>query len=85
MSANKPIGYSSIRDYFKSIFNDIVTGIASFSTHSLREGGDSTAANAGVAAGLFQRHNRWRSVSAKDGCVDYGLEARLSVSKNLGI
>ena len=59
---NKPISYSSVRDYVKSTFKDIVSNIALFSTHSLRAGGASAPANAGVADRLFQR---WKSVSAK--------------------
>ena len=85
VSINKPISYSSVRDYFKSTFKDIVPNIALFSTHSLRAGGASAAANAGVADRLFQRHGRWKSVSAKNGYVEDSLESRLLVSKNLGI
>jgi len=85
ISVNKPICYSSIRDYFKASFKDIVPDISLFSTHSLRAGGASAAANAGVADRLFQRHGRWKTVSAKDGYVDDSLDSRLSVSKNLGI
>ena len=47
--------------------------------------GASAAANAGVADRLFQRHGRWKSVSAKNGYVEDSLESRLLVSKNLGI
>ena len=85
VSINKPISYSSVRDYVKSTFKDIVSNIALFSTHSLRAGGASAAANAGVADRLFQRHGRWKSVSAKNGYVEDSLESRLLVSKNLGI
>ena len=85
ISVNKPISYSSIRDYFKVSFKDIVPDISLFSTHSLRAGGASAAANAGVADRLFQRHGRWKTVSAKDGYVDDSLDSRLSVSKSLGI
>jgi len=85
ISLNKPISYSSIRDYFKASFKDIVPDISLFSTHSLRAGGASAAANAGVADRLSQRHGRWKTVSAKDGYVDDSLDSRLSVSKNLGI
>ena len=56
VSFNKPISYSSIRDYFKISFKDLVPDITSFSTHSLRAGGASAAANADVADRLFQRH-----------------------------
>ena len=53
--------------------------------YSLRAGGASAAANAGVEDRLFQRHGRWSSLSAKNGCVDDSLVSRLSVSQRLGI
>lgn len=86
VSVNKPpLSYSCIRDYFKSSFKDIVPDISLFSTHSLRAGGASAAANAGVPDRVFQRHGRWRSVSTKNGYVDDSLSTRLSVSKKLRI
>ena len=54
VSINKPISYSSVRDYFKSTFKDIVPDIALFSTHSLSAGGASAAANAGVVEWVFR-------------------------------
>ena len=56
-----------------------------FGMHSLRAGGDTAAANAGVPDRLFKRHGRWKSESAKDGYVKDSVESRLEVSKNLGI
>jgi len=85
ISVNKPRSYSSIRFYFKASLKDIVPDISLFSTHSLRAGGASAAANAGVADRFFQRHGRWKTVSAKYDYVDDSLDSRLSVSKNLGI
>ena len=85
VSKNKPISYSTVKEYFKSSFKDIVPDIAAFSTHSLRAGGASPAANTGVADRLFQRHGRWKSVSAKNGYIDDNLESRLLVSQLLGI
>ena len=34
--------------------------------HSLRAGGATAAANAGVPDRLFKRHGRWKSESAKE-------------------
>ena len=85
VSVNKPLSYSTIRDYFKASFKGFVPDISAYSTHSLRAGGATTAANAGVPDRLFQRHGRWKSVSAKDGYVDDSLNSRLSVSMKLGI
>ena len=54
-----------------------------FGLHSLRAGGASAAANAGVSDRLFKRHGRWRSDRAKDGYIKDSLESLLSVSKSL--
>ena len=85
VSVNKPLSYSTIRDHFKASFKDIVPDISRFGTHSLRAGGASAAANAGVNDRLFQRPGRWKTVSAMNGYVDDNLESRLTVSKMLGI
>ena len=55
-----------------------------FGLHSLRSGGASAAANAGVDR-FFKRHGRWRSENAKDGYVKDSLDERLKVSRNLGL
>ena len=86
VSVNKPISYSTIRDYLiERSFKDIVLDVSQFGTHSLRAGGASAAANAGVKDRLFQRHGRWKTVSAKNGYVENSLDSRLSVSRMLGI
>ena len=66
-------------------FKDIVPVISAIGTHSLRSGGATAAANAGVPDLLFKRHGRWTSVSAEDGYVQDSLSSSLSVSKVLGI
>ena len=58
---------------------------ALFGMHSLRAGGATAAANAGVEDRLFKRHGHWKSESAKDGYVKDSLERHLKVSKGLGI
>ena len=85
VSVNKPINYSSIRGYFKRSFKDIVLDVCQFGTHSLKAGGASAAANAGVQDRLFLRHGRWKTVSAKNGYVEDNVDSRLSVSRMLGI
>ena len=52
-----------------------------FGLHSLRSGGATVAANAGVPDRLFKRHGRWRSENAKDGYVNDSLCSRLSVTR----
>ena len=53
--------------------------------HSLRSGGATAAAAAGISDRLFKKHGRWRSETAKDGYVHESLEEQLSVSKQLGL
>ena len=56
-----------------------------FGLHSLRSGGASAAANAGVPDRCFKRHGRWKSENAKDGYIKDTLKERLSVSKSIGL
>ena len=63
----------------------VVPDISAIGTHSLRNGGTTAAAKAGVPDRLFKRHGRWASESPKDGYVQDSLSSRLSVSKALGI
>ena len=50
-----------------------------FGLHSLRSGGASAAANAGVPDRWFKRHGRWLSENAKDGYIKDKLEDRLRI------
>jgi len=50
-----------------------------YSLHSLRAGGVTAAAGAGVPDRVFMRHGRLKS---EDGCVEDSLEKRL---QNLGL
>ena len=54
-----------------------------FGLHSLRAGGASAAANAGVLDPLFKRHGRWKSESAKDEYIKDSQKAGMSVSASL--
>ena len=56
-----------------------------FGLDSLRSGGATAAAAAGVEDRLFQKHDRWKTDRAKDGCVKENIVERLSVTKQLGI
>jgi len=56
-----------------------------FGLHSLRAGGATNAANAGVSDILLKKHGRWKTDKAKDGYVREDLKSLLSVSMNLGI
>ncbi|CAH3141243.1 unnamed protein product [Porites lobata] len=82
---SKGLSYSRLRELVLEAFKDIFPDISAIGTHSLRSGGATAAANAGVPDRLFKRHGRWASESAKDGDVQDSLSSRLSVSKALGI
>ena len=82
---NKPISYSTARSSILNYMKNIGLDESKFGTHSLRRGGATRAANNGIKDRLFQKHGRWKSVSAKDGYVDDDLENLLSVSLGLGL
>lgn len=79
------LSYSRFRELVIEAFLDIVPDVKQIGTHSLRSGGASTAARAGVSDRLFKRHGRWISENAKDGYIKDSLEDRLSVTKALGL
>ena len=82
-SAN--LSYTRARELVLEMLESIGLDRKQFSLHSLRSGGASAAANAGVPDRHFKRHGRWRNESAKDGYVQDRIEERLSVSKKLGL
>lgn len=82
---NQPLSYSAARSIVLDAFESIGLPKDKFGLHSLRAGGASAAANAGVSDRLFKRHGRWKSEKAKDGYVKDSLKALLSVTKNIGI
>ena len=82
---SKGLRYSRLRELVLEAFKDIVPDISAIGTYSLRSGGATAAANAGVPDRLFKRHGRWASESAKDGYIQDSISSRLSVSKALAI
>ena len=82
---SKALSYTRLRELVLEAFKDIVPDISAIGTHSLRSGGATAAANAGIPDRLFMRLGRWSSDLAKDGYVKDSLSSRLSVSKALGI
>ena len=63
------------------IFSGIVQNVSKFSTHSLRAGGATAAANAGVSDRIIQRHGRWKSSSSKNMYIKDDISKQLEVSK----
>ena len=82
---NKPLSYTRMGEIFIEAFSPFVNNIKEYGLHSLRAGGASAAANAGVPDRLFKRHGRWKSETAKDGYVKDNFDERLFVSQNLGL
>ena len=83
VQAASSISYTHMRELFLAKWRELGFDTASLGLHSLRAGGASAAANAGIEDRLFKRHGRWQSETAKDGYVKDSREARLSVSKSL--
>ena len=50
-----------------------------YGLHSLRAGGATAAANAGVEDRLFKWHRHWRSENVKDNYVKDSYKSRLSI------
>ena len=74
-----------MRELFLSKLSELGYDLGQFGLHSLRVGGATAAANAGVPDCLFKRHGRWRSESAKDGYVEDAVALRRAVSKSLNL
>ena len=79
------ISYTRVRELILEKLSAIGLDPKRFGLHSLRSGGASAAANAGVPDRMFKRHGRWCSENAKDGYVKDSLEERLLVSQKLGL
>ena len=82
---HEPISYPTFRDHLSKSLRSVVPDPSVYGTHSFRSGGATKAANSGVGERVFQRHGRWKSVSAKDGYVKDNITSRISVSKSLGL
>lgn len=79
------ITYSTLRELFRKKLVELGHPPNQFGLHSLRAGGATAAANAGVQDRLFKRHGRWKSEGAKDGYVEDSTERRLLVSQQLDL
>ncbi|PFX25561.1 Integrase/recombinase xerD-like [Stylophora pistillata] len=79
--AGSKISYTRCREISVSKkFADVDLDRASFSWHSFRSGGASSAANGGISDRMLKRHGRWRSENVKDGYVADSLESRLAMT-----
>ena len=80
--STRGISYTTIREAVLQKLEAIGLDKRQYGLHSLRAGGASAAANAGVPDRMFKRHGRWRSENAKDGYVRDSLSSRLQVSES---
>ena len=87
VQALRPTGKFSYTRFseLKQKLKDLGFPPVEFSPHSLRSGGATAAAGAGVPDRIFKRHGRWKSENAKDEYVKDTLEKHLSVTKKLGL
>ena len=83
LRASGTLSYTRMRELFLTKLSRLGFDPRQFGLHSLRAGGASAAANAGVPDRLFKRHGRWRSETAKDGYIKDSMPALLSVSESL--
>ena len=72
--------YLAARDLFGRALRRAGVCPEGYGMHSLRAGGATAAANAGIPERLLQRQGGWRSAASKDVYVQDSLEAMLSVS-----
>ena len=78
---DRHISYTTFRENLKSDLQGIVPNTAVYSSHSLRSGGATKAANTGINDRLIQRHGRWRSATSRNMYIDDSIPKRLEVSK----
>jgi integrase len=76
--------YTTVLSWFKAGAERLGLDPDEYGTHSGRRGGATRAANVDVPDRLFKEHGAWRSERVKDGYVVSSLQARLSVTANLG-
>ena len=82
---NEGLSYTRMRELLLEKLEAIGLNPKLYGLHSLRAGGATAVANAGVPDRLFKRHGRWCSENAKDGYVKDSLANRLSVTKDMGL
>ena len=82
---NKPLSYTRVREIVLATLKSIGLNERLYGTHSLRAGGATHSANAGIPDRLWKRHGRWKSDKSKDMYVQDSLEKLLSVTNNMGI
>lgn len=81
---NVKLSYTRTKEVLLSRLREVAPDGLNLGLHSLRAGGASAAANAGVNDRCWRRHGRWRS-DAANGYIKDSVNNRLQVSKSLGL
>ena len=84
LRGSSPLAYKRARELLLDDLGSIGFDKSKFGLHSLRAGGATAAANAGINDRLFKKHGRWASDIAKDGYVCENINEKLLVTQNLG-
>ena len=79
------LSYTRFSELLKHRLKDLSFPPVEFSPHSLRSGGATAAAGAGIPDRIFKLHGRWKSENVKDGYVQDTLENQLSVDTIFGM
>ena len=80
---SKCMSYSNVRDIVKSTAEKLGLDPRQYATHSMRSGGATAAAGAGVSERVMQKHGRWACATSKDRYVKDDIEKRLKISQKL--
>jgi integrase len=81
---SQPLTYTRIREIVKAKASQLGLNERHFSTHSMRSGGATVAANSGVSEHALQRHGRWAVATSKDRYILDDVNSQLQVTKLLG-
>ena len=81
---NKPLSYTALSEMFQKRLRNIGQEEGGYSLHSLRAGGVTLAAAAGVAEKMYKAHGRWRSEAVKS-YVKESVASKLSVTSALAL
>jgi len=63
------LSYTRMREFLREKLEQLGFSADEYSLHSLRSGGATTAAVAGIPDRAFKRHGRWKSDKAKEGLL----------------
>ena len=71
------LSYSRFWELLKQKLEELGFHTVDFGMHSLRAGGATSAAAAGILDRVFKKHGRWKSETAKDGYIEDSQSERL--------